>query len=116
VRPYLPLLVVLLSTCLVVALGYGVSALLAVRRLPLTSTPFLSGGELAEHAMSRYHARWYAMSLLFLAFDVEMLFMYPWALVVAQVGTSSIVEMFGFLLVLLAGVLYAWREGVLRWS
>lgn len=115
-RSYLPLLVVLASTCLLTALAYGASAWLAVRRLALTTQPFLSGGELAEHAMSRYHARWYAMSLLFLAFDVEMLFMYPWALVVAQVGLSAIVEMFGFLLVLLAGVVYAWREGVLRWS
>jgi len=110
------MIVVLASTCLLAALAYGASALLAVRRLPSTSPPFLSGGELTEHAMSRYHARWYALTLLFLAFDVEMLFMYPWALVVAKVGLSAIVEMFGFLLVLLAGVVYAWREGVLRWS
>lgn len=115
-RSYLPLLVVLLSTCLLVALSYGASALLAFRRLPLTAGPFLSGGEVTEHAMSRYHVCWYTLSLLFLTFDVEMLFMYPWTLVVAKVGMSAIVEMFGFLLVLLAGVLYAWREGVLRWS
>ncbi|MDO8107628.1 NADH-quinone oxidoreductase subunit A [Isoptericola sp. b441] len=88
---------------------------LAAGRPPLTTLPFQSGHSPDEHALSRYHARWYPMTLLFLAFDVEMLFMYPWALVVAARGTAAIVEMFAFLGVLLAGVVWAWREGVLRW-
>jgi NADH:ubiquinone oxidoreductase subunit 3 (subunit A) len=107
---------------LMLALGAGcVGGLLAVHRVtaaagPLRAAAFLSGNEPAEHAASRFHARWYALSLVFLAFDVEMLFMYPWALVVAQVGTSAVVEMFVFLAVLMAGVVYAWREGALRWA
>lgn len=83
---------------------------------PVRSGPFLSGWSPAEHAVSRYHARWYAMTLLFLAFDVEMLFMYPWALIVAQEGVTAVVEMFVFLGLLMAGVVYAWREGALRWA
>lgn len=83
---------------------------------PLRAAPFESGSWPAEHAYSRFHARWYAMTLLFLAFDVEMLFMYPWALIVAEVGTKAVVEMFGFLVVLMVGVVYAWRQGALRWS
>jgi NADH-quinone oxidoreductase subunit A len=54
--------------------------------------------------------------MVFLAFDMEMVFMYPWTLVVASVGLKAVVEMFGFLLVLVAGVVYAWREGALRWT
>lgn len=77
--------------------------------------PFLSGWEPTEHALSRFHVRWYPLTLLFLAFDVEMLFMYPWAVVVARVGGSAVVEMFVFLGLLMAGVLWAWREGALRW-
>jgi len=77
VTSYIPLLVVALSMCLLVGLSYVANVLLAIRRLPLTVQPFLSGGEVSEHAMSRYHARWYTLSLLFLAFDVEMLFMCP---------------------------------------
>lgn len=84
-------------------------------RGPVTTLPFQSGHAPVEHAMSRYHARWYPLTLLFLAFDVEMLFMYPWAVVVAAMGTAAVVEMFAFLGVLLAGVLWAWREGVMRW-
>ncbi|MFI7427665.1 NADH-quinone oxidoreductase subunit A [Micromonospora sp. NPDC049836] len=81
-----------------------------------TVSAFRSGLPPREHAVSRFHARWYAVSLLFLAFDVEMLFMYPWAVVVAQVGTPAVVEMFVFLGLLMAGVVYAWREGALRWA
>ncbi|MEU4666104.1 NADH-quinone oxidoreductase subunit A [Micromonospora chalcea] len=83
---------------------------------PSTVTAFRSGLPPREHAVSRFHARWYAVSLLFLAFDVEMLFMYPWAVVVADVGTPAVAEMFVFLGLLIAGVVYAWREGALRWA
>lgn len=87
----------------------------AVAPDPIDTLPFLSGWEPREHALSRYHARWYPLSLIFLAFDVEMLFMYPWAVVVAREGTSAIIEMFIFLGLLMVGVVWAWREGSLRW-
>lgn len=88
---------------------------LTVARTPAMSLPFESGNLPAQHAVSRFHVRWYALCVLFLAFDMEMIFMYPWAVVVAQTGATSVVEMFGFLGVLLVGVVYAWREGALRW-
>ncbi len=81
----------------------------------LATLPFQSGHVPVEHALSRFHARWYPMTLLFLAFDVEMLFMYPWAVVAGAMGAAAVIEMFVFLGVLLAGVLWAWREGALRW-
>ncbi|MFR9780481.1 NADH-quinone oxidoreductase subunit A [Micromonospora sp. MS34] len=99
-----------------VAALYVAQLLTTVRAEPLTVAPFLSGLPPRQHAVSRFHVRWYAVSLLFLAFDVEMLFMYPWAVVVAQVGTPAVVEMFVFLGLLMAGVVYAWREGALRWA
>ena len=60
--------------------------------------------------------RWYPVTLLFLAFDMEMVFMYPWAVVVAEIGAKAVVEMFLFLGLLLVGVVYVWREGGLRWA
>ncbi|ATO13648.1 NADH-quinone oxidoreductase subunit A [Micromonospora sp. WMMA2032] len=83
---------------------------------PSTVAAFRSGLPPHEHAVSRFHVRWYAISLLFLAFDVEMLFMYPWAVVVADIGTPAVAEMFVFLGLLMVGVVYAWREGALRWA
>jgi NADH-quinone oxidoreductase subunit A len=116
VSDFLALLAMLLGAGCVVVGIYVIHTVTAIRADPLLVGPFLSGFPPREHAVSRFHARWYALSLLFLAFDVEMLFMYPWALVVAEVGTPAVVEMFAFLAVLMAGVVYAWREGALRWA
>ena len=94
---------------------YALHRLVAVAPDPLSVLPFESGWVPEQHALSRYHVRWYLATLLFLAFDVEMLFMYPWAVVVAQVGATAVVEMFLFLAALFVAVLWAWREGALRW-
>ena len=107
-------------TAAVVALAvvggiYLLHGLTAIEADPLSVPPFQSGWHPEEHALSRYHARWYLATLLFLAFDVEMLFMYPWAVVVADLGATAVIEMFLFLGALFVAVLWAWREGALRW-
>ncbi|RJK97594.1 NADH-quinone oxidoreductase subunit A [Vallicoccus soli] len=94
---------------------YLVHRATALRPDAVEALPFLSGWEPEQHALSRFHVRWYPATLVFLAFDVEMLFMYPWAVVVAEVGASAVVEMFLFLGVLFVPVVWAWREGALRW-
>lgn len=100
-----------------VALLFGAGATLRVVREPLAGVTAFSGGLApTEHALSRFHARWYPVAMVFLAFDMEMLFMYPWTLVVGEVGGAAVVEMFLFLGILLAAVAYAWREGALRWT
>lgn len=88
----------------------------AVAAQPFEVEPWLSGQSPTEHALSRHHARWYSASVVFLAFDVEMLFMYPWAVVVGHLGPGAVVEMFGFLLMLLLAVGWARREGAFRWA
>lgn len=100
-----------ISVCMI----YLAHRILAVAADPLPAMPFLSGADPKEHALSRFHLRWYPATLLFLAFDIEMLFMYPWAAVVAEVGVSALVEMFVFLGALMLAVVWAWREGALRW-
>ncbi|CAM5370317.1 NADH-quinone oxidoreductase subunit A [Streptomyces griseus] len=94
----------------------ALARLAAVGPVVTESLPHLGGLPPAEHALSRFHVRWYTVTMVFLAFDMEMIFMYPWTLVVPMMGTSSVVEMFLFLALLLSGVLYAWREGALRWT
>lgn len=98
-----------------VAVLYAWGAWLSEAGRPLRTGPFSGGGAPREHAFSRFHVRWYPVTMVFLAFDMEMLFMYPWVRVVSEVGTSAVVEMFLFLGILFAGVLYAWREGAFRW-
>ncbi|QNI09521.1 NADH-quinone oxidoreductase subunit A [Mycobacterium kubicae] len=106
----------LLVGCTGVLSTYALQRFTAIDTDALLSLPFQSGWRPQEHALSRYHARWYVATLIFLAFDVEMLFMYPWALVVAKMGVSAVVEMFLFLAVLYVAVVWAWREGGLRWA
>ena len=99
-----------------VAVVYSANRALSGSSRALVRFPFQSGWLPEEHALSRYHVRWYTATLVFLAFDVEMLFMYPWAVVVAEHGVSAIVEMFAFLGALFVAVVWAWREGALRWA
>ncbi len=107
----------LLVLVVTVILGlFGASMAFRTARSPAQVLPYESGTMPQQHAISRYHVRWYAVTLLFLAFDMEMIFMYPWAPVVAQMGASAVIEMFLFLGVLFVGVVYVWREGALRWS
>ncbi|MBW0107107.1 NADH-quinone oxidoreductase subunit A [Pseudonocardia sp. KRD291] len=96
--------------------SYSVARMVVVAPPVVEVVPFSGGLVPAEHAVSRFHVRWYAVTMVFLAFDMEMIFMYPWTLVVSRVGPSSVIEMFLFLAILLAGVIYAWREGALRWA
>ncbi|HSE07841.1 MAG TPA: NADH-quinone oxidoreductase subunit A [Nocardioidaceae bacterium] len=100
---------------LLVAGSYLVHRFVSISADPLVVLPFQSGWVPEEHALSRYHVRWYLATLVFLAFDVEMLFMYPWAVVVAELGATAVIEMFLFLGVLFVAVVWAWREGALRW-
>jgi NADH-quinone oxidoreductase subunit A len=113
---FVPALLLLAVAAAALAGVYGLALLVRTAPRVLVADPFLSGAPPVEHAVSRYHVRWYTITMVFLAFDMEMVFMYPWAVVVAQVGPKAVIEMFGFLAVLVAGVVYAWREGAFRWT
>lgn len=63
----------------------------------------------------RYHARYYLFGLLFLVFDIETVFLYPWAVTLRQLGLVALLEMVVFTVVLVVGLVYAWRKGVLEW-
>ncbi|WP_415836541.1 NADH-quinone oxidoreductase subunit A [Palleronia rufa] len=78
--------------------------------------PFLGGGTPDTHAWQRFHFRPYTMSLLFVAFEMEMMFMYPWAVVFVEEGIKALAEMGMFLTILSVGILYGWREGIFRWE
>lgn len=113
----------LLALILVLILSLGAGLLLQAlprRDLPLPTypqrAPFLGGGEPDTHAWSRYHVRYYPMTLLLIAFEMEMMFMYPWAVVFVEKGAMAVMEMGMFLAILSVGIVYAWREGVFRWQ
>ncbi len=69
-----------------------------------------------QPAWPRFHVRYYTFALLFIAFDMEMAYMYPWAVVFRDLGVFAYAEIGFFLTVLGLGIAYAWREGALEWS
>jgi len=62
------------------------------------------------------NVRYYIYALLFVMFDVEAVFIFPWAVDLERLGTFGLVEMIVFIAILTLGLVYAWRKGVLRWA
>lgn len=75
--------------------------------------PFSGGTLHRSPAWARYHIHYYGFALLFLAFDMEMAFMYPWAVVYRELGVMALADMGVFLTILFLGLIYGWREGAL---
>ncbi len=63
----------------------------------------------------QFNVGYYLFALIFLVFDVELVFMYPWATVVKEVGMTAFVEIIIFVFILFLGLLYAWKKGALEW-
>lgn len=79
--------------------------------------PYESGIKTETHLLQkRFPLRHYLVGLMFLIFDVEVVFMYPWAVVAKSIGPFAFFEMFAFLAVLLVGFAYVWSKGGLQWE
>ena len=99
---------------LVLALHGIARALGRTRRERDKDVPFTGGTVSRDPVWVRYHVRYYGFALLFLAFDMEMAFMYPWAVVYRELGLTALLDMGVFLAILFLGILYGWSEGALR--
>ncbi|KPV42824.1 NADH-quinone oxidoreductase subunit A [Alicyclobacillus ferrooxydans] len=75
-----------------------------------------SGLEPVGDAHVRYNARYYLFALMFVVFDVETLFLYPWAVAFKKLGMFALTEMLIFIVLLVIGLAYAWRKKVLEWT
>jgi NADH-quinone oxidoreductase subunit A len=94
---------------------YGISRSLGeTRREPGKDVPATSGKLSRDPVWVRYHVRYYGYALLFLAFDMEMAYMYPWAVVYKELGLVALLDMGVFLAILFLGLLYGWSQGALR--
>lgn len=76
--------------------------------------PFQSGHPSPKPAWNRYHVHYYGFALLFLAFDMEMAYMYPWAVVYKDLGIIALLDMGVFLMILFLGLIYTWTQGGLK--
>ncbi|MHC4606602.1 MAG: NADH-quinone oxidoreductase subunit A [Planctomycetota bacterium] len=86
------------------------------RRQKAKTYPYESGMPLLSGARERFSVHFYLVAILFLLFDVETLFLIPWAVDSAKLGTGALIAVFIFLAVLVFGLLYEWRRRALEWD
>lgn len=92
-------------------------AVLAPRRPnPLKSDIYECGVETFGDAWVQFRAQYYVFALVFVIFDVELVFLFPWAYAYNQLGLFALFEMVVFIVLLVVALLYTWRKGVLKWS
>jgi NADH-quinone oxidoreductase subunit A len=93
-----------------------VVALVAPRKGSLAKTDIYECGvRTTGETWVRFRIQYYIFALIFVVFDIETVFLYPWAVSYEGLGTFALVEMIVFLVILFLGMVYAWAKGVLRW-
>lgn len=113
---YGAVLAVLAAGAGLVAVAFLAARLIAPRRpLPAKLTTYECGIDPVGEGWSQTQIRYYVYGFLFVIFDVEAVFLFPWAPVFEGLGMAAVVELAIFIGILAVGLLYAWRKGVLRW-
>ncbi len=113
---------VFIGMLLVAAIVFAVMPIVAMRvlspRKPSANkrTPFECGVVTVGETWMRFRTQYYLYALLFVVFDVEVVFLYPWAAAYGGLGVFALVEMAVFLTILASGLVYAWAKGVLKWT
>lgn len=116
-RSYLTVAIFGAAAVGMVALMLGAGSLLRPRRAqPEKYLTYESGVDAVGMGWSQSHIRYYVFALLFVIFDVEAVFIFPWATRLEVYGVFGLVEMLIFIFILALGLLYAWRKGVLKWT
>jgi NADH-quinone oxidoreductase subunit A len=114
---YVPILVFI-----VIAVAFGVVSLLAgwvvrpSRPYRAKLIPYESGSPLFSDARIQFPIRYYIIAMLFVIFDIEIMFLFPWAVVYRKLGLVGLVEMAVFIAILVVGFWYVWKKGALEWD
>src|SRR5262245_18287216 len=116
-RTYVPILLFL-----IVATGFAVFTILVSRLVHAEAPgtvklePYECGIEPLTDARDRYSVRYYLIAMLFVIFEIETVFMFPWAVMLDRLALFGLIEMLVFLFILVVGYAYAWRNGALHWQ
>ena len=114
---WFPVLIQILIAFAVAGAMIGLSALLGQRvRDPIKLSPYESGMTPVGTARERFSVKFYLVAMVFIVFDIEAIFLYPWAVIYRQFKFFAFVEMFLFIALVLCGFFYIWKKGVLNWS
>nr|YP_010118545.1 NADH-plastoquinone oxidoreductase subunit 3 [Pohlia cruda]QQY86641.1 NADH-plastoquinone oxidoreductase subunit 3 [Pohlia cruda] len=110
----------LLIACFIPILTFSISNILTpisnTDKGPEKFTSYESGIEPMGDAWIQFQIRYYMFALVFVIFDIETVFLYPWAMSFNELGLSAFIEALVFVFILILGLVYAWRKGALEWS
>jgi NADH-quinone oxidoreductase subunit A len=116
-QTYFPVLVQILIALLVAGGMIGASALIGHKvKDRVKDSPYESGMEPVGSARERFSVKFYLVAMLFIVFDIEAIFLYPWAVVYRELKLFAFAEMLLFIVLVLCGFFYIWKKGVLDWS
>ncbi len=114
---YYPILIFLLIAGVVAVVMVGGSRLAAPQRpYPEKLSAYECGFEAFDDARRRFDVRFYLVAILFIIFDLEVAFLFPWAVTLGDIGVFGFLSMMGFLAVLTVGFIYEWNKGALEWE
>lgn len=116
-QEYLPIVVLLVLATGLAGLVVLIGHMFGPRRpSPRKEMPYESGMRPIGPGTRRMPVRFYLIAVLFILFDIEVVFFLPWAVVYKKLGVFGLVEMLIFILILLVGYVYAWKKGALEWE
>ena len=116
-REYIPVLMFIVVAILFAATTIGASHIVMPRRMNARKlSPYECGVEPVGTARNRFPIKFYLVAVLFILFDIEAVFMYPWAVAFRQIGLYGLIEMALFILILLVGYLYLLKKRALEWE
>ncbi|MDQ2711264.1 MAG: NADH-quinone oxidoreductase subunit A [Acidobacteriota bacterium] len=116
-QSWFPVLIQILIAIGVAGAMIGLSSLLGQRvKDSIKSSPYESGMKPVGNARERFSVKFYLVAMVFILFDIEAIFLYPWAVVYRQFKLFAFFEMLLFIVLVLCGFFYIWKKGVLNWS
>jgi NADH-quinone oxidoreductase subunit A len=114
---YIPIAILFILAALVAAALIGIGMIFGPRRRSFRkSSPYESGMQPIGPGTRRMNVRYYLVGVLFILFDVEIIFFYPWAVNFRALGLFGFVEMLVFVGILLVGYIYVWKKGAFEWD
>jgi len=114
---YLPILIFMVIGLLVGGVMLAIGFVLAPRRPDAEKlSPYECGFEAFEDSRMKFDVRYYLVAILFIIFDLEIAFLFPWAVVLREIGMIGFWAMMLFLAILVIGFIYEWKKGALQWE
>lgn len=114
---YFPVLVFIIIALLVGVVPLVLGFILAPNKPDSEKlSPYECGFEAFEDARMKFDVRYYLVAILFILFDLEIAFLFPWAIVLEEIGLAGFVAMMVFLGILVVGFIYEWMKGALEWE